>query len=562
MDITNAVPTERQPDLFARLIRLLPLLLLAAGTVWLYWNAMAWWYTEWTTEGSFYAHGVFIPFFVGLMIWRDKERLRRLPVSHNWWGMALIIVAVAMVMFAQRTQVTVTLSISFILFLIGATLLMAGKQITKALLFPYLFLFTMIPIVPDQLINPIAFPIQIVSASMATLFFKLCGFAALRTGTQIQMDHYALNVELPCSGFKTLVGLLAFAAAFAWLVEGEKWKRWTLFLSAAPLAILVNGVRITLIGLVGELMSADAAHKFHDYSGFIVLIFGFMALFSIAKLLKCERFLGIPLQDDPHTGTEKMSEAERDSLRAREAEEREREQEKMNSLYGKPRRNTMAGLAAGLYPVLAVLLIAGAVKGQIVPPKSSIPALTPEEIPAQFAGTPFQQVGKDRPIAKEIKDVLNPEGWIDRDYMGKESSMNLLISAGSGRRVFHDPHTCFMGSGYFLKDTNVETIDTAVGPVQVQVAESEDTRKHTKTLLMFLYVVDGKQIHTTQGVNTAIMWQTLLGDSGRPSYFLRFWQQSGTDEKHRTEMKQFIKAVWEKVAPRVTGVNPQVAAAP
>jgi len=62
------------------------------------------------------------------------------------------------------------------------------------------------------------------------------------------MESYALNVELPCSGFKTLIGLLAFSAAFSYVVEGPIRKRWLLFLSSAPLAVLVNAVRIALIG--------------------------------------------------------------------------------------------------------------------------------------------------------------------------------------------------------------------------------------------------------------------------------------------------------------------------
>src|SRR5207253_545767 len=109
MDITDSLPRESRRPGQAKLI--LPLVLLAGLAIYLYWNAMAWWYVEWTTPGSFYAHGVFIPFFVGLMIWRDRERLRRLPVARCWWGLALIVLAVVMVLFAQRAQVTVTLSI-------------------------------------------------------------------------------------------------------------------------------------------------------------------------------------------------------------------------------------------------------------------------------------------------------------------------------------------------------------------------------------------------------------------------------------------------------------------
>jgi exosortase/archaeosortase family protein len=55
---------------------------------------------------------------------------------------------------------------------------------------------------------------------------------------------------------------------------------------------LINGLRIALIGMVGECISSEAAHVFHDYSGIITLVLGFAVLFSIAKALGCRKFAG------------------------------------------------------------------------------------------------------------------------------------------------------------------------------------------------------------------------------------------------------------------------------
>lgn len=556
MDITNL--TTQRTRRVARLFALLPLAALIILTAVLYINALWWWYDEWTTEHSFYAHGIFIPFFVALMVWRDRERLRRLPIERAWWGLALVLLAIALVMFALRAEVSVTLSISFILFLIGATLVLAGKAITRALLFPMLFLFTMIPLVPDQLINPVAFPIQVTSAQMATGLFNLMGIHSVRTGTQIKMENYPLNVELPCSGFKTLIGLMAFAAAFAYLVQAAAWKRWLLFLVAAPLAIIINGIRITLIGLVGELFSANAAHTFHDYSGYIVLILGFMALFSLAKALKCEKFLNIPLLDEPEGAQSPKSPAPEHSNTKYQVPNAAPEED-YDAKYGPPRTDTLRRLSGGLYPLLGIVAIACVLKTQVKPPTSTIPPLTAAEIPSTLDGGVWAQIGEDRPITPSLQEYLKPKAWVDRDYIAaapRTGFVNLLISAGDGRRVFHDPHTCLLGAGFFLHDVRKETIDTPAGPVTVQVAEAVNANDRTRSLLMFLYVVDGRQIQTTQGVNTAIMWQTLFGGTGRPSYFLRFRQlANGTGEERQEELRSFIRAVWASVAPKVVGTS-------
>src|SRR2546421_1202766 len=245
MDITGTPPRTALRNI--DIPSLLPLAVLVGLSLWLYAKALDWWYIEWTTQGSYYAHGIFIPFFVAAMIWRDREKLRRLPLTRSLSGLPFIAVAIVLVMHAIRAEVTLTLSISFMLFLLGALLLLAGPAVTRALLFPLLFLCTMIPMVPNMIINTVAFPIQVASAKLAATLLNLTGFANVRTGVLISLDSYKLDVEPACSGFKTLIGLLSFSGAFAYLVTGPVSKRWILFLSSAPLAVLVNGVRIALI---------------------------------------------------------------------------------------------------------------------------------------------------------------------------------------------------------------------------------------------------------------------------------------------------------------------------
>ncbi len=106
------------------------------------------------------------------------------------------------------------------------------------------------------------------------------------------MGNFDLFVDVPCSGFKLLLALLTFNAAFGDLVDGAPRKRLGLFLFAAPLALAVNVVRVALIGVVGDCVGPAAAHVFHDWSGVITLILGFTALFSLAKVLGCRTFAG------------------------------------------------------------------------------------------------------------------------------------------------------------------------------------------------------------------------------------------------------------------------------
>jgi len=323
-------------------------------------------------------------------------------------------------------------------------------------------------------------------------------------------------------------------------------------MAAGPLAILINAVRIVLIGLVGELFSAEWALRFHDYSGFIVLIIGFAILFNMAHWLRCEKFMGIPLLDPPVDGSAV-------ELAFVDAEvEKERERQRLDSQYGPPRSETLRPLVGGLVPVGVLLALACVGKSFAKPNTIHYPLLKAEQIPSSL-GDAWKQFGQDHSITPDVKAILEPEAYIDRNYTAnppKTGFVNLFVVGGSSRRTFHDPHDCFLGSGYILKDVGTVTIDTDVGPVTLLESHAENLRDNTSSVLMFLFVVDGKPYHTIASVHAAILRTTLLGSSGRPYYFVRFRQlANGTDEMRREELKDFIRRVWPFMASTVLDMS-------
>ncbi len=509
----------------------------------LYHQAMRDWYVEWTMNGSYYAHGVFVPFFVAAMIWRDREKLRRIPIERCWWGLVPIVLAVLFLVHASRAEVAMSRSVSFMLMLVGTLMVAAGKRMTRPLLLPALFLVTMIPFIPNQVINKVAFPIQLMSAQMASGLLRLVTFSNTLVGTQIAMEHYTLNVEVPCSGFKTLVGLLSFSGAFAYLVDGALWKRWFLFLMAAPLAVLVNGLRITLIGLVGELMSSKAAATFHDWSGFIVLILGFMVLFGSARLLKCESFYGIPLQDPP------PGEA------PPEPPSKDEQQAALDRELGPPVEGAGRRLGAGLAPVLGAMACMCLVPVFVRPVVATHPIMQPTEVPTSLSGGTWVRLGEDAPLTKDVKDTLQPDTYLERTYLAKlpkSGVIGLFITGGNSRHTFHDPHECFVGSGLLLDDGPVSAIETSVGTLYVQEATATDPRTKEKELLFFVFIVDGQLYHTLGQVHQAVFWNTFTGSKGYPFYLVRLRQMvKGTEKARRDELVAFAQAIWPEIGPKM-----------
>ncbi len=270
---------------------LAPFALAAALLAALAWPVLRFWDYEYTKPESYYGHAPLIPLIVGLMLWHRRGALRAAPKAPAWGALALVVPALALLVFAIKTQAEALESTGLLLTVCGGVWLALGTRFVRAAAFPLLFLWLMAPL-PGPVLNDSTLRVQMLSTVFADKLLHLMTFSTTLVGNVITMEDYSLFVDVPCSGFKLLLALLTFSAAFAFLVDGKPARRWGLFLFSLPLSLLVNSVRIALIGVVGECVGAGAAHVFHDWSGLITLVLGFTALFGLAKGLGCRTFAG------------------------------------------------------------------------------------------------------------------------------------------------------------------------------------------------------------------------------------------------------------------------------
>ena len=231
--------------------------------------ALQWWRDE------NYSHGFLVPLVSLFLIWQRREELKGLNPQPSLWGLPVIFGALFILLGGQVTAELFTTRVSLIILSAGIILYLLGKEFLKNLAFPLSFLILMVPL-PAIIFNQIAFPLQLVAANFATFNLQAIGVPVFREGNIINLANATLEVTEACSGIRSLMSLTALSLIFAYFSQHSLWKRAVLTISAVPIAIFSNAMRVAGTGALAHFVGAETAMGFyHTFSGWLVFVVAF-----------------------------------------------------------------------------------------------------------------------------------------------------------------------------------------------------------------------------------------------------------------------------------------------
>ena len=240
---------------------------------------------QWWVDPNF-SHGFFVPLLSAYLFWQKKDAVAALPLKPSWWGLVPMLGAVGMLVLGILGAELFLSRSSFIVLLGGLIIFFWGRAQFRALIFPWAFLFLMVPL-PTLVMNQITLPLQFLASNLAASLLGVLGVPVLRDGNVIQLPTMSLEVVEACSGIRSLVSLITLAVIYAYLLEKNRVIQVLLVLSAVPIAIAANGLRIMGTGLTGLYWDPDKAQGFfHEFSGWVIFILSLVLLLGTHRLLK------------------------------------------------------------------------------------------------------------------------------------------------------------------------------------------------------------------------------------------------------------------------------------
>jgi exosortase len=239
-----------------------------------YWDMFTLTSAAWSED--LYSHGWIVPLFAVGLLWLRWEPFQPVPTSERYLGLLLLGFGLATRLLAAEYTILPLDRLSFIPSVFGAFILVGGLQTIRWAWPGLIFLVFMFPL-PTVLETSVLNRLQHMATISSTFVLQTLGVAAFREGNLITIPGMGqpLNVAEACAGLRMATIFGALAVAMVFIIERPWWDKFVILLSAIPIALIVNIVRITVTALLSMLVGQDnyAVQKIcHDYAGYVIMM--------------------------------------------------------------------------------------------------------------------------------------------------------------------------------------------------------------------------------------------------------------------------------------------------
>jgi len=413
-----------------------------------------------------FQHGIFVPLFALFILWQDRKNLRSILPSPSWTGVLAVILSQIMLVLGLLGAEPFSARVSLLVLLAGLIVIFRGWTFFRAVLFPWAFLFLMIPI-PTLIMNKVTFPLQLLASKLATGLLRLVQVPVLQEGNLLTLAAKQLDVAEACSGIRSLITMVTLSIIYGYLLETRNWVRVTLVCFAIPIAVAANVFRIFGTGLLVQFWDPNKAEGFyHSLGGELIFVVALIMLFAVHRVI-CLVWKSAPV-------------APLDSAPA-----------------GVLTANTVGAEAGFLRFGIVVALLLGTAVGLEVHVHSEVfPQRTPLNLfPMQIDGW----TGTDETLDKDTLDILGPGDFLMRDYekpSDPQRWINLWIAYFPTQRAggtIHSPSHCLPGAGWIPTSRKIVKITLPDGST-LMANQYVVTKLGERELALYWYQAHGRTV--------------------------------------------------------------------
>lgn len=432
-----------------------------------------------------YSHAILVPLVAAYLIWQQRLAILECGFEGSWFGVTLVMLGLALQVMGGLAAVDAIQQYGLLFSIYALVLALLGWRTTRRIWAPLLMLALMIPL-PEFVLQNLSAQLQLASSQIGVWFIRLFGVSVFVEGNVIDLGGYKLQVAEACDGLRYLFPLMTLGFIMAYMFRVAMWKRAVLFLSAIPVTILMNSVRIGAIGVMVEHWGVRMAEGFlHDFQGWAVFM-------TSAGVLLLEMMLLARIGKDRKPWREVFG---------LEAAQPARASGPRTSWTTPP-------------PFIAstVLLLAFAAASALAPERAEA---TPQRDTFLTFPTRIETWTGRRSVLEQIYlDALKLDDYVIADYLrGDRELVNFHVAWYDSQRAgqsAHSPRSCLPGGGWRI--TSLEQVDVpgvAVNGATLRANRVQIELGSQKQLVYYWFQQRGRVITNEYLVKWWLFWDSL-----------------------------------------------------
>jgi len=448
-----------------------------------------WW------EREDYNYCYLIPFIVLYLIWERRKDLTQLTSETSWNGIVPVVIGLGLFWLGELGGEFYVMYLSSWFVLLGLCWLHLGWHKLKVLLFPLGFILTMFP-PPDIVYFNLSLKLKLISSKLGVYVLQTLGITAYREGNVIDLGFTQLQVVDACNGIRYLFPLIVLSILVSYFYRSAWWKKGVVVISAIPISILVNGLRIASVGLLYPIWGKQVAEGFfHDFSGWAIF------MLSLGFLLVEMHVLNIIFPENKKG--EKVAAVHSPEDLAKTHQQGEDE------VRDRSYRKTF------LSPIfMTVLLMMGATVGiaHTVNFREAIPI---SKSLRHFPMSVSHWNGKPDVLEQKFIDWLDFSDYLVADYKNASGkNVNLYVAYYASQRKgesIHSPSSCLPGGGWVLKQSGKVALPVGgSSAVEVQVNRAVIQKGDSKQLIYYWFPMRGRIATRMWEIKILNFWDALI----------------------------------------------------
>ena len=245
---------------------------------------------------------------LGVFVYSMRDvQMYQVSNRDRWAGVGLVLLSTAAWLWCSRISADDGDRLSYLGVLFGLTLMFGGVRMLKWAGPAVAFIIFMFPL-PAFVENSLLLFLQKLAAISSTWVLQLLGNVTMREGNRLIIDmegsQLPLEVADACSGLRMLTIFGAMSVAVALLMDRPWWDRLAVLVSAIPIALITNIIRIVATAVLLQLFfdpenpdpeGGLAQRLIHDWAGLVMMPIALGILWLEYEVLTR---LSIPIDND------------------------------------------------------------------------------------------------------------------------------------------------------------------------------------------------------------------------------------------------------------------------